>query len=151
MMLPGQVKDMILNFIIENYPKERVSSSTLHKELIPDVPFDQIRFLLQEIKNNSHSVADIIINERETYISSTGMTGAFLISGGFTEIESDESSKKNRIKEKETIDLEKSKIDLELSKRMLKEYPRTKWFARIGFFIGVALAILQIIKWLTQS
>lgn len=103
MMLPGQVKDMILNFIIENYPKERVSSSTLHKELIPDVPFDQIRFLLQEIKNNSHSVADIIINERETYISSTGMTGAFLISGGFTEIESDESSKKIELKKRKRL------------------------------------------------
>ncbi|MDT7832217.1 hypothetical protein RQM59_07485 [Flavobacteriaceae bacterium S356] len=48
--------------------------------------------------------------------------------------------------EKDELDLEKNKVDLELAKQMLKEYPKTKWFARIGFFIAICLAILELIK-----
>lgn len=49
--------------------------------------------------------------------------------------------------EKERIEFEKSKIDLDLAQKMLKEYPFTKWFARIGFLIAVVLAVLEIIQW----
>ena len=52
--------------------------------------------------------------------------------------------------EKERIEFEKSKIDLELSKKMLKEYPYTKWLARIGAFMGIGLAVLEVIKWLIK-
>jgi len=48
------------------------------------------------------------------------------------------------------IEERKSKIDLELAEQMLKEYPKTKWFARFGFFIGVILAIVQLIQWTMQ-
>jgi predicted transcriptional regulator len=49
--------------------------------------------------------------------------------------------------EKERIEFEKSKIDLDLAQKMLKEYPYTKWFARIGFVIAIVLAVLEIIQW----
>lgn len=49
-------------------------------------------------------------------------------------------------KEKENIEYEKNKIDLELSKKILAEYPKTKWFARIAFFIALGLAMLELIK-----
>ena len=48
---------------------------------------------------------------------------------------------------KEVVDFEKSKVDLELAKKVLKEYPYTKWFARIGFAIAIILAVLEIIRW----
>lgn len=51
------------------------------------------------------------------------------------------------IAEKEKIEFEKSKIDLDLARKMLKEYPYTKWFARIGFVIAIVLAVLEIIQW----
>ena len=51
------------------------------------------------------------------------------------------------IAEKERIEFEKSKIDLDLARKMLKEYPYTKWFARIGFVIAIILAVLEIIQW----
>ncbi|RLD56561.1 MAG: hypothetical protein DRJ01_15080 [Bacteroidetes bacterium] len=54
------------------------------------------------------------------------------------------------IKEKENLELEKTKVDLDLAKKMLKEYPKTKWFARIGFFIAIGLGLLEIIKFLIQ-
>jgi hypothetical protein len=57
--------------------------------------------------------------------------------------------KKNREAEKEIIDFEKSKIDLVLAKKMLEEFPKTKWFARIGFIIGIVLMLkeLYILIW----
>lgn len=48
------------------------------------------------------------------------------------------------IAEKERIEFEKAKIDLELSKKMLKEFPKTKWFARIGLFIAIVLALKEL-------
>jgi len=54
--------------------------------------------------------------------------------------------------EKERIEFEKSKIDLVLAEKMLKEYPYTKWLARIGAFIGIVLGLKElgilIKKWL---
>lgn len=52
--------------------------------------------------------------------------------------------------EKERIEFEKSKIDLELAQKMLKEYPYTKWFARIGAFIGIVLAVLELLQWINK-
>ena len=42
-------------------------------------------------------------------------------------------------KRRRDLEVEKTEIDLEISKNVLKEYPYTKWFARIGFIIGVIL------------
>jgi predicted transcriptional regulator len=48
------------------------------------------------------------------------------------------------IAEKERIEFENSKINLELSQKMLKEFPKTKWFARIGLFIAIVLALKEL-------
>lgn len=40
--------------------------------------------------------------------------------------------------------LEKSDIDFELTKRTLKEFPKTKWFARLGFIISVVLLLKEL-------
>lgn len=53
--------------------------------------------------------------------------------------------------EKERIDFEKSKVDLELAKETLKEFPRTKWFARIGFFISILLLAKEIYTLLNKQ
>jgi len=59
----------------------------------------------------------------------------------------DNDVKELALKEKEQLEFEKSKIDLELAKKMLKEHPFTKWFARISFIIALILAAIEIIKW----
>ncbi len=33
---------------------------------------------------------------------------------------------------------------------MLKEYPKTKWFARFGFFVASGLAIFEIVKFILE-
>ena len=45
---------------------------------------------------------------------------------------------------------EKENIDFQLAKKMLKEYPKTKWFARIGFIIGVVLMLKELYIWIIQ-
>ena len=52
---------------------------------------------------------------------------------------------------KQKLEIEKAKTDLELAKRMLKEYPLTKWTARIGFIIALGLAILELIKFIRKQ
>ncbi|EMY3559879.1 hypothetical protein K5L04_06725 [Flavobacterium psychrophilum] len=46
--------------------------------------------------------------------------------------------------EKERIEFEKSKTDLILAKKMLKEFPKTKLFSRIGLFIAIVLALKEL-------
>jgi hypothetical protein len=47
----------------------------------------------------------------------------------------------------ENLEIEKLKTDLILAKKMLKEYPYTKWFARISIVIALGLGILEIIRY----
>lgn len=46
------------------------------------------------------------------------------------------------------LEIEKTETDLKLAKKMLKEYPYTKCFARIGFAIALGLGILELIRFL---
>lgn len=48
------------------------------------------------------------------------------------------------------LEIEKTKTDLDLAKKMLKEYPYTKWFARIGFAIALGLGLLELIRFLKE-
>ena len=52
--------------------------------------------------------------------------------------------------DKEETELKKLNTDLSLAEKTLNEFPKTKWFARIGFFIGIILAIVQLIQWLMK-
>ena len=42
------------------------------------------------------------------------------------------------------FNLNKTNTDLELAEKTLKEFPKTKWFARIGFFIAIVLALKEL-------
>ena len=58
---------------------------------------------------------------------------------------------REKIKEKQDLELEKSKVDLELAKKILKEYPKTKWSARIGLIIAILLVIIDIVKFILEN
>ena len=53
--------------------------------------------------------------------------------------------------EKERIEFEKSKTDLVLAQKMLKEFPKTKWIARISIVIALGLGILEIIRYIKEQ
>lgn len=50
----------------------------------------------------------------------------------------------NSIEEKENIEFEKLKIDLDLAKKMLKEFPRTKFLSWAGFIIAILLLLKEL-------
>lgn len=56
-----------------------------------------------------------------------------------------------KLNEKKDLEFRKSQIDLELAEKTLQEFPRTKWFARIGFVIAIVLALKELYIWLMQS
>lgn len=138
-------KDLILKTILSNpnsTPDVYYTGNSLKQTILKGKHVDEIEFLLREIKQEKPE----LFIERKVYgenfaVSPTGLIQSFLEKGGFTEIEKE-------FKEKQLRELQKSKVDLELAEKMLSEYPKTKWFARIGFFIGVILALLEILKFL---
>ena len=74
----------------------------------------------------------------------------FLNNGGLTKALTKRAIELEKQAEKEELEIRKSKVDLELAERTLKEFPRTKWFARFGFFIGVILGLKELIEWIMQ-
>lgn len=113
------------------------------KDLYPKIDeyFDRAIFFLQNIDflvRNSLIVED---DNRDSIYSITDKGEEFL---------KQIIEEHKYIAEKERIEFEKSKIDLDLAQKMLKEYPYTKWFARISILIAVVLAILEIIRWIDK-
>lgn len=144
----GKAKDLILEYSLKNTGK-MISSNEIQRELFPDSTEDEVEFLLKKIDSTVDEVANVIISEYSSLISATGITKIFLEQGGFTCVENEKKEKAFKESQLAVLELEKAKVDLELAKKMLKEYPRTKWIARIGFIIGIGLAILELIKYLT--
>lgn len=80
----------------------------------------------------------------ELTISKNKNSCQFKKQGGFKNLYTDLKEEKKR----ENIEFKKSKVDLKLANKMLREFPKTKLLSRIAAFIGISLAILELIKWL---
>lgn len=144
----GQVLDMILKFCLENEKVGFISSDYLQKNLLSELNEDELLILFQRINNSHDKIAEVVISDYTTAIRANGLTEGFIEQGGFTQIENDEMNMLQRKQDIEELDYRKSKVDLALAEKMLKEFPKTKWFARIGFIIGIGLAILELIKYI---
>ena len=102
------------------------------REVINSVDLSEAKGLL-EFSGNTHTSAKLTLFGSE-----------IVKNGGWLKHIENEKSKFDFVTEKECIEFEKSKIDLALSKKMLKEYPYTKWLARIGAFIGIVLGLKEL-------
>jgi hypothetical protein len=144
----GMAKDLILEYALSKQA-DFISAYEIQKELFPELSEDEVELLFDKIQNTSDKVADVRISEHNCLINATGITKRFIEQGGFTKSEKEYLEKEKHLSEKERIEFEKSKIDLELAKKMLKEFPKTKLFARIGFIIGIVLMLkeLYILIW----
>ena len=113
-----------------------------NQDLYPKIDeyFDRTVFLknIDFLERNSLIVED---NNRDSIYSITEKGKRFL-----NQIIEEEK----HIAEKERIEFEKSKIDLILAQKMLKEFPKTKQFARIGLFIAIVLALKELYILLKQ-
>jgi hypothetical protein len=140
----GQILDNILEYCLKN---GETDLSDIKKNLLPELNDDSIKHLLEKIDNYKHNIADILFSRYNASISSTGLTQKFLDQGGFDKLENQKNSELERGKELKNLEFKKSKIDLKLAEKMLKEYPKTKWFARSGFIIGLLLGLKELVLW----
>lgn len=148
-MNESEAKDLILEYCLKN-PKEPISSNTIQKE-VPELAAIQtgvIDLWIKRIDGIDDKVARVDFGEFGNFIASNKLTDTFLKQGGFSKYEKEEAEQKHIQNERDNIAFEKSKIDLDLAKKMLKEYPKTKWMSRLGFFIGTVLAILKLVEYL---
>lgn len=145
----GEAKDRILEYSLTKF-EQHIHAAEIQEEVFPDLTEHEVKFLIEKIDRNSSDIAEIGINEYNCLIKSNPITKRFLENGGFTKLEKDKAIRLAREKEIEEIEFKKSKIDLELAEQMLEEYPKTKRFARIGAFIGIGLALLELIKWIMK-
>ncbi|KJF42433.1 hypothetical protein [Draconibacterium sediminis] len=131
-------KDLILRTINNGIGDKNTfyTSESLNSFILKNKNKEEIEFLIKEIINERPELIKVIsLQNSPLKIRPSGLIESFLNSGGFSKIESEE-------KERKYLELRKSKIDLELAEKMLKEYPKTKWIARISFLIGIGLALL---------
>lgn len=147
--MDGKKLDKILEFIIQ-FKSNNIFTDMIKRDLFPEMNNSQIKQLILEIKKLKPEIADIYEGNANITIASNELTKPFLNDGGFTKIEVILLAEQSKKIEKSEIEFEKSKVDLELAKRMLKEYPKTKWFARIGLFIAVVLAFKELYMFFTQ-
>ncbi|MCK0115340.1 hypothetical protein [Gelidibacter sp. F63206] len=140
--------DKILDFLITHFNKKRnvwmPNVKSIQKDLFPNYNEDQIISLLNQIQNSRPDILTYKSTRAGDLIQITGLTESFLNQGGFTEIELGKTVAEFKKNDREKIELEKAKIDLELAKKTLKEFPKTKWFARIGFIIGIILLLKEL-------
>lgn len=147
-MSESEAKDRILKFLLDEPERTFNAYGIMDSKILEDTPLGTIELLIERIGGTLDEVAYVNINDNGHFIASNNLTPVFLKQGGFTKYEQDEAEQKRIQEERDNIAFEKSKIDLELAKKMLKEYPKTKWFARIGFIIGTGLALLKLAEYL---
>jgi len=135
--------DMILRSSIQH---EWLDISIIKKELFKDLNDAQITDLILKINTHDAEIADIEFGKNNTIINSNGCTQDFLNQGGFTAIYKQQELKKE--KEFKNIELKKATVALELTKKLLKEFPQTKLFARIALIIATLLAVKELYLWL---
>ena len=145
----GEQKDLILNLCLK-HPKSRLESADIKRILFPNDSSEDIKYILILISENNPEVVEFIKTVFDLCLKTNERTKVFIENGGFTKQEKEEKIFLIKKLEKENIELKKSKVDLELAEKILKEYPKTKLFSRIGAFIGIGLAILELIKWIMK-
>ena len=147
--------DKILRFLVDHFKIKRhvwmPNVKHIQENLFPNYNDDQIISLLNQIQNCRPDILTFKQTSAGDVIRISGLTESFLNQGGFTEIELGHSIEQSKKKERENIEFEKTKIDLELAKKMLKEYPKTKWIARISFLIGIIALVVSILQLLSKS
>ena len=127
---------------IERTIKKSPNSETIAKEfnLIPE----DAKFILNNVLEMG-SVLQILTKEKFGYgdfklnnINKVN-TDRFIENGGFLKY-FENLEKENYKKE---LEFEKTKIDLVLAKKMLKDYPKTKFIAFAGFVITIILLLKE--------
>lgn len=128
----------LIEHIISEFKKSE--NTIIHRSELNDMfPNIDTRGVVLNIILKNLKLIDLVVGENYNYT---------LTKDGYDFLSfKNYEAKELALREKEQVEFEKSKVDLELAKKVLKEFPKTKWIARIGLFIAVVLAILELIRW----
>ena len=135
-MTEGEAKDIILEYAVEKMGQV-ISATHVHNELFKNNSFEEVEFLFEKMTLTVDKVADISINDYDSFIEATELTKIFLSQGGFKELEKKNLADKKREEEKELAEFEKTMIDLRLKKWQVKTFWPLFIFAVIGFGLGL--------------
>lgn len=89
---------------------------------------------------NEYKICDINVTKDGKSGQANSSTFVFKKQGGFESI-NERLKKENH---KTELELKKNEVDLDLAKKTLKEFPKTKLFARVGFAIAIVLALKEL-------
>jgi hypothetical protein len=117
-----------------------------------DIRTLELRDLERKILDNEKSLAlfkrmsseSLIFTDQFNRIKLSTIGYEILKNGGWLKHIEKQEIKDKFLSEKEQLDFEKTEVDLELAKKVLKEFPKTKWFARIGLLIAIVLALKEL-------
>ncbi|MHB1147770.1 MAG: hypothetical protein ACYC01_09265 [Lutibacter sp.] len=102
---------------------------------------------ISEIENDKDFLKSVIKDLKERNLIDTKKYPGIPWEGdaiGMSPSEKPEKCKIRLLGQEYLFNLEKNTVDFELSNKMLLEFPKTKWFARIGFFIAVLLLLKEL-------
>ena len=115
-----------------------------------------LEFKIQDITENEYleylqilkefDVCEVNLTEDSESTKKTPSTLLFRKKGGFQAL----NQKLKEQEKREKLNDKKTKVDLKLAEETLKEFPRTKWFARIAFGISIILIIKEIINFFSK-
>ena len=142
----GKLKDLMLKYSFSGNGIP-VSSTEISRELLTEINFDRIRFMLKEISETNPDIADIKMGEYETYIGANGLTQNFLDEGGFSISELIYKENLKKQSERENLELELAKSNLEaneLNKKNAEQNKRNEKSNRIGMWINILIGIINL-------
>lgn len=85
-MTEGEAKDMILEYAVEKMG-QTLSATHIHEKLFKNNSFEEVEFLFEKMTLTVDKVAEITINDYDSFIEANELTKIFLSQGGFTELE----------------------------------------------------------------
>lgn len=144
-----QIADIILEFIDrQEHHNQMFDNEEIQKTLFPNEDPQNIERILEWMDTYSHIPR--IVKYEDYYITRTVHTKEFLKNGGFVADYNKLVEQSNKERDKEELEIRKTKTDLELAEKTLKDYKTTKLLSRIAFLVSLGLAILELVKWLRQ-
>ena len=109
----------------------------------PDLLSDFKRYLVIFDHCNA---AKVTLHADVYQANTTRDTHRFHIAGGFKAYFEREAERKRIEQEEKALERRKAEVDLNLAERTLKDYPWTKWAARIAFIISIILAAFELLR-----
>ena len=116
----GQLKDLILKFLIEN-SEQYFNPYKIKLELFPELNMDEVTFLIEKIINSVDKIVEGNIGEFDnSFVKANGLTERFIKQGGFEKIEKNLKEEADRVEKREMLEITLAESNIEANKRKIQ-------------------------------